>query len=349
MFSLYIATTGCSKNTISNDEYLNIEYKITEKGVFVTIPLKDSANEVTIKFPVVMPGTYDSIRTAFKINNFTIDNNNASYKIDTLKRCIDIYSVANNKIRYFIKTNDFKTYNILNESIFASPELVVLNNHMLSGIISGYEKTKIKLTVIKNEKYKNISSSNYTILNDKTDVYTYNSFKEMYDNPIIYSSKAEKFKINSNGINFHFGIYAPLNKISTKTLSLILKPTIDAIAKEIKFCYNKNNYNFTFIFNSSVSKNIINIAALEHKSSSVYCFFSEPNVNNINDSLKFAKRLKYIVSHECTHLFTPLYFSDSLTANFNYFKAENGPNLLLYEGFTEYQSLKLLLKNKIIL
>ncbi len=345
---LLIEITVYSKNTNSNNKHLNIEYKIAETGIFVTIPLKDTANTLTIKFPIVMPGTYDSIKTAFKIYNFTINNSKAAYKTDSLKRCINIYDIANNKITYFVKTGIFSTPNILNDNIFVNPDLVVLNNHILTGIISGYEKSRIKLTVIKNEKYKNISSSVYTIIDDKTDVYTYNSFKEMYDNPIIYSSKAKKFQINSNGISFNFGIYAPLNKISTKTLSIILKPTIDAITKEYSFCYNKNNYNLTLIFNPSVAKDINYMTALEHKKSSVYCFFSEPNLKNINDSLKFAKDLKCYVSHECTHLFIPLYFSDSLTTNFNYFKAENGPNLLLYEGFTEYQSLKLLLKNKII-
>ena len=345
---LFITTTACVKNINSEDKYLTVEYNIVDRGVFVTIYLDTIADSIAIKFPKVTPGTYSKLHNFFNINNVTIDKNITKFYVDTLERCINIYSISNNKIKYFVETNDFTSHNILNDGIFISPELVVLNNNILLGIITGYEKYKIKLKIIKDESYKNISSLNYIVSNAQTDYYTFGSFRELFDNPIIYSTEDKRFQIKSNEINFNFGIYAPLNKISSKTLYSILKPTIDAIAKEIKFCYHKNYYNLTFIFNSNVSKDIYNMSALEHKNSSIYCFYSEPNIQDIRDSIKFAHNIQKIVSHECTHLFTPLNFSDSLTANFNYLSNISTPNLLIYEGFTEYQSLKLLLNNRII-
>lgn len=345
---LFLTTIACDKNINSEDKYLTVEYNIVDRGVFVTIYLDTIADSIAIKFPKVTPGTYSNLHNFFNINDVTVDGNITKFHIDTLERCINIYSISNNKIKYFVETDGFTSHNILNDGVFISPELVVLNNNILLGLITGYEKYKIKLKIVKDKNYKNISSLNYNVSNAQTDFYTFGSFRELFDNPIIYSTKYKKFQIKYNEINFNFGIYAPLNKISTKTLYSILKPTIDAIAEEIKFCYPENYYNLTFIFNSNVSKDIYNMSALEHKNSSIYCFYNEPNIQDIRDSLKFAQNIQKIVSHECTHLFTPLNFSDSITANFNYLSNSTTPNLLIYEGFTEYQSLKLLLNNKVM-
>ncbi len=346
-FFLFLSLLGCSQKDDNNNEYLNIQYEVKNDGVFVSISDKNLTENLMMRFPMYLPGTYSPIKTPFRIKQSP--TNNPKYFIDTIQRTIHFQSITKNKeIKYFVENSDFTTHNIMSDGIFISSDLAILNHNVLLGIIPEYENKKIKLKIVKNEKYHNISTSNFTSLDKYTDTYTFNSYKELYDSPIVYASQKDKFQIITNGITFNFGVYAPLKQITTQSLRLILEPTIKAVAQTIKFCYDKYNYNFTFLFNSKINKDILYSSALEHKHASIYCFFTEPNLKKEKDSLHFANDIKSLVSHECMHLFTPLSFADSLTSNFNFFNKEHSPNLFLYEGFTEYQSLKLLLNHKII-
>ncbi len=344
-FVLNFFLVSCSNND-KNNEYLDVKYKISDSGVSVSLSENNLADSIVMRYPIYMPGTYSPTTTPLKIK--TLSDNNSKCFIDSANRIAYFYSKNTDKIKYFVESSAFTTDNIMVNGIFINKDLVVLNHNVLLGIIPKYKNKKIRLTIIKNEKYNNISTSKFKVLDKNTDVYTYNSYEELYDNPIIYSSKDEKFKIKSNGITFNIGFYAPLKKITSADLSLILKPTIDAISKNIKFCYNNDTYDMVFIFNNMVNEGISYSTALEHKKSSVYCFFAEPNLKEKKDSIRFAENLKTTVAHECMHLFIPLSFADSLTTNFDYFREEHSQNLLLYEGFTEYQSLKLLLNDRLI-
>ncbi|QKG79908.1 M61 family metallopeptidase [Tenuifilum thalassicum] len=179
-------------------------------------------------------------------------------------------------------------------------------------------------------------------INDTVDIIEFDNYKDLINSPVIYSSTYSLDTISIS--NSKFNIYTHSNQGNTFKIKEIVSPVIKTVFKELNFL-NIEEYTFTFIFNSEVNPDILDFAALEHPNSSVYLMFSTPDFSNKEDSVNFCLDIKHIVAHEILHLFTPITFSDSKVANHT---LSMSGHLWLYEGFVEYQSLKILLKNKII-
>jgi predicted metalloprotease with PDZ domain len=329
------------QDTCDNCIFVNISKDL---NVVISIPTinQDSAKFL---FPRTIPGIYHKLSVVTLENFKALDSLGNklrfSYSNDST---IYIYNVSKlKKISYKITPSYYTTKNILADGVIKTNDLLVCNNQKIIGYFQEQINNKYIINIQTEDSLKCISHFKF---DDSTREIKFDNYHRLIDSPLIFSSHIDTISELINGVKVGFSTIAPLKSINSKYILEIIKPTIKAVFNEIDFI-KPSNYNFIFIFNDSINKKITT-TALEHNNSSIYTYFSEPNLSNKNDSLLFCKKLKEYVSHELFHLFIPLNYNDNQLTDFNFQKLELSEHLWLYEGFVEYYSQYILLKNDII-
>lgn len=334
---------SCSYNSnirkINNAIYVNISSKLE-----VTVkPYKIKTDSITFLFPKTIPGIYSKLRTPPLDYFYALDslNNHLPINVSVDSFAYTIYNASKLKtIRYKVKESEITTLSILADGIINKKNLLIINNQS----VIGYFKEQQDSNYVLNIDNKNLQC--VSVFNKKNQIFWFKNYQELISTPIIFTSNIDTLSLNIENVKIHLSTIAPYKTITSSTIKKILEPTIKAVFKEISFVKPKE-YTFVFIFNDSINPKI-NHSALEHPKSSVYTFFSEPQLSNKKDSLKFVSKLQNIVSHELFHLFTPINFSDDDINKFDFQKLELSEHLWLYEGFVEYYSKYILMKNNIL-
>lgn len=345
--TLFCFIQGCSQPLYERIIQVDIEFDDNIINVSISSIYFES-DFVLIEFPKTIIGTYhyidnlvDTIYVTDRLNNTII-----VLKVDGCFKIPNAKSIS--EISYKVRSSEYTTFNVLSKGVIISDSLIALNNNTIFGNISGVNIDSILLVIHKSKILKNISNQQIVSINDTTDNITYSTYHDLINSPIIYSLISTVNTFYEDSTKISVGIHGGEKKISSKYLSEIIKPVIKNVLDEIELIVVPQSYNFVFLFNE-IPKNAINqYTALEHFNSSVYMFFSAPNLNNSKDSLEFVSNLKCTVAHELLHLFTPINFSDEFKSGFYSDSLQMSQHLWLYEGFVEYQSLKILLINKII-
>lgn len=341
----------CSCNNKSKEKLSPVEITVClgENQLRVDYFLHDiDSRAVSFVLPKKVPGTYEAMVGKYITNINAFNANNE--KIDIESKSENEYVINNakklKKISYTIQRSRVSTDNILSAGVIIDKSLLVINAGVSFGYIDQYKEAPYNVTIY-NSSIKQCISSHLISKNDSTFHFKFKDYDDLVDNPIIFSSQSDSIGFSTIGRNIKISTHTPHNKINSTVIKSILAPTINAVFKELNFI-QQNNYQLIFIFNNVVDQSIMDYAALEHKGSSIYYLFSEPNLSDRADSLQFAFFLKKIVAHEIFHLFTPLDFKDNTLEPYQYNNLNMSEHLWMYEGFVEYYSLKILLSNGLI-
>lgn len=345
---LLFLITNISGCTLASSQQLDVSIEIVDSSYMnVKISnIKIDSDSIILQFPKSITGTYHKILN--HVYDFKAYNSNGT-KIKTITKGSD-YLIKNSKelntINYKVKFTDYNSINILSSGNIYEKDLLVINNNTL---FCKFPNNNIQydVRIKKRQEFINISNLNVIVENDSTDLIKFSDYYQLINSPIIYSSNSKTDSIIINEKKIIINVHNTQYKIDANYLSNVLKTTIESTINEINFTF-EDSYILTFLYNDRVKNNIYKEIALEHNSSSIYHFFSEPYFFNIKDSIKFTTDLQHMVSHELFHVFTPINFSDNLVNNFFSDSLRMSSHLWMYEGFVEYQSLKILLNNGII-
>lgn len=331
--------------TSSDDLQIGISF---DTCVLVSIHnIQAYSDTISYIFPNSLLGTYHEINA--KINDvIAIDTDGNNLPIKMLPNGFVVYNAKGiSSLHYKCPTSDYTTRNVLSSGLTILPNLIVLNNNVMIGHFSGISKSGVSLTVTKDKNLSVISNKLVQHISDTVDLFHYSDIDELIHFPTVYSGNAstETFYIDSTCITI--GIHSPTNVVAVEDIKKSITPTIRAVLSELDFL-KIDKYNVTLIFNEYISNKLGELAALEHPTSTVLLYSSEPFLKTEQDSIEFYQQLQTIIAHELLHLFTPLNFRDPFDDNFVGEELAMSQHLWLYEGFVDYLSFKTLLDYNII-
>ena len=157
------------------------------------------------------------------------------------------------------------------------------------------------------------------------DVFEYNNYAEVVDNPILYANPDTATFI-VDGMEVLIAIYAPHKNISAKKLLPDLKQTINAQKKYLGKLNTTKKYAILVYLSTMLADDAKGIGALEHSNATCAVFM---------ESMSSAT-LKNVIAHEFFHTVTPLKVHSEEIHNFNFTKPVMSGHLWFYEGVTEY-------------
>ena len=324
-------------NSINNEARIEITYV---KSMFKT-------NEVLkFTFPKTYFGMYENLKVPI-VKEFQVLDEKGK-QIDSKKSDNRLYEINSNKnihkIRYTISDSwlsDNNENNNLSSDSYFSDSLQVYNFFNILGKLEGSGSSNYTIEINHNNLTILKSIESKIEKNENTISYSMNSYQDILDNPIVLVKKNKKFEkeINIDSTLFIINLVdvdngkMKLSDDEIETLSSYLKECSRYLDYfEIK----PKKYFYTIFVSNSVSFH----SALEHNSNSIY-HFRNSNKNN------FVEQLIQFITHETLHLITPLKIRSNIINDLNILEPESSFHLWLYEGVTEYLSLKVIAKVKL--
>ena len=331
LISFLLITSFCYANNVIN---INLNSKKNNTISVEISDLKLTKTSELFLFPSVALGMYEKNDFGQYVMNMRVVYRNGKSK-RVKRKDINSFIIENardvDKIEYLVKETG--------NGIFSPGGTIYENNlnYLLNfyAIVGYFESCKDSSYFVHIEKPKNLTGiGSLGIKNGstKTDIITASNYNELVDSPFLYSS-FEKNDTCSIFLNQNQKIQIAVmpnefGMTANSTLDII-KPVLDVLTKSELF---KNlfpeNYCFIFCFNKKYSPVT---GALEHNKSSV--FF-------LNDIYNIKSFLINTISHELIHILTPLHLRSDVIEKFNHNKPIFSQHLWLYEGVTEYLSLK---------
>ncbi len=345
-------------NIVHSNEMYRIKVDLTalddDKLRVEMYPPNIIEDEILFIFPKVVPGTYSIDNYGRFIENFkAYDSDNQLLKIE--KQDINSYKIHNSsniaKITYYVRDTwdeiNNKTYVFQPSGTnFSEGKNFVLNNHALFGYFENYDNKGYEIEFIKPEFFYPSTSLNFVSSNTSSDLFKAVNYAELIDNPILYCIP-DTISYFEGTTKITISVYSDSKSVSSNMIIDKLKPitsTVSAIFDSLP-C---NNYRFIYYFfgEENAKQKKFAYGALEHKNSSFY--YIPGGVGKSIDTAWLFKDIIEMSSHEFMHIFSPLKLRSYEIADFNYHKPNMSKHLWLYEGVTEYLSLKVLLKSGLI-
>ena len=286
-------------------------------------------------FPKSIPGIYEFLdnqqtRTGF----YEIDNDTTLIKS---KEINNFYQIDCNKPNAFFSYNVSSTVNrytgiSAEDAYYIKDSLYILNWHHLIGFFKQAGNFHYKIIVNKDSQLWGVGSLRKKILNDTTDVYFANNYKELIHNPILYSKPdTVSFKLDETTFSISCaGSDTLLN--SARIKDFLIEPL-----KEILKHSDYKHKNYSFIYYSEYSITTPYLTGLEHPNSTLICYHTALLDNNILIGSSI---------HEFIHsIYAPLRIRSEVINEFNFITPKCDDFLWFYEGITEYLSVKILLNS----
>lgn len=297
-----------------------------------------SGDEVFLKFPKIIPGSYrvyDFGRFIHNVKAYSLEDE----EIQITKTGTNTWRISNPELVFKIVYEVEKTFGaqpLLGNPVFQpagtnieKDKNYLLNNHGFFGYIPGLTDIPIELHIVKPTGF--FGTSALTPVDEGfKDVYFVDSYFKLVDSPIMYS-KPDIVNFKRGNTDILISVYSESGEMKASNISKSLEEVIIAIEKFFGGVLPVDKYAFLFYFAKPSTKETM-FGALEHMNSSVY-FLRDM------DAVSLDNMLKDVGAHEFMHILTPLNLHSEEISNFDFDKPKLSKHLWLYEGVTEYFSM----------
>ena len=324
----------------------------------VTIKLPEvNQRPATFIFPKVVPGTYD--RSAFGrfIDDFKVYTDKGK-KLKTKRVDENAYLIKKADkaatVSYRVSdTWDSKSGKWIFQpggSNFEAGQEFVLNNFAICGYLNGYtENYSYQLEVIKPTNLYGATSLDRVEATDSRDVFIAENYVELVDQPILYSVP-DTISYYEGGAKIGIAVHSPVEEINAQVIMDMIRPITQATSYVLGQIPT-DEYWFLFHFFNWGDEAFTNgegyYGALEHKKSSLYFVPTYLGADGVD--LESVEGTIYdMATHEFLHILAPLNLHSEEIAYFDFYDTELSEHLWLYEGVTEYLSIKSLLVSGLI-
>jgi len=311
-----------------------VNVKDDKVQVTVTPPPLNS-DKLVYHIPKIVPGTYSADDYGKFVENLTaVDKKGKALAVNRNDDNSWTITGAKNidKITYWV--ND--TFDIeAQHSIFSpagtniSPDNYMLNLHGFVGYFADLKERPYTLTVTHPADLWGATAVEDQDPSDTVDLFTYNRYFEVGDNPIMYS-KPNYTSFTVEGMEILFSVYSPNGVFDAKTLS----PDIERMMRAQKKFLGQINQNKKYailLYLSDLQRADANgFGALEHHTSTTVVF------PEMMPKDQLIQGLIDVVSHEFFHTVTPLSIHSKEIHYFDYNNPKMSQHLWMYEGVTEY-------------
>lgn len=355
-FGFVILITGCasvkqspsSKTGLTYNYSLDLnDFKNDQLAVQLSV---NGLKEDTVQFcfPKIIPGIYSFANygksvaeISFKdgkgtlLKNKRLDDNR--WEIYGGKKLTNVSYTVNDNWEEF--NSGFKGEYYMTESSFG-PNRFIINHNTVFGYFKGFEKFPIEIKISR-PKTLYAATSLKSSVGLQADTFYAKSYNQLIDNPILYAA-ADTTNIVLPGINVQIACYSNTGKSMSKELAGFIRPLLINQTKYLGGKLPVSNYTFIIYHNDRKDSKRMTAQGLEHSNSTLILLNAPLDM----DVLK--KTVYNIASHEFFHILMPLGIHSYEIANYNFDNPEFSRHLWLYEGMTEYFTIHMPIKNKLI-
>lgn len=316
-------------------------------SIEVKTPKIDEKNLLYV-FPMIVPGTYDQSDYGRFISNFKAFDENGK-KVKAKKNDVNSYKIKKADKVASVKYTVDDTWDAFGDNYIFQPGGVnfeagkqfSFNNFGLFGYFNGYSNLPYQVTVHKPTDFYGATSLDKINSTPSKDVFMAENYVELVDQPIMYNVP-DTATYYEDGAKIVIAVYSDGPTLSAQTI----KETVMPITKATSFILGNiptDEYWFLFYFfdldDPVFRRGGGAMGALEHKKSSFYFLPNIPGANGI-DTASMINTISSVAAHEFLHILSPLNLHSEEIAYFDFYETELSKHLWLYEGVTEYLSIK---------
>lgn len=310
-------------------------------------PPKNKLKQGKFIIPKMVPGYYDAMNFGQYISDFIaldkvgkellterLDQN--SWMVHDLKNVAKIsYRVADGWDSLQQNTQGAKSA----ASTFIKDSVSVINYNSLVGYFQEMNDLPYKISIKKNKGFYASSALNYRHENDSTDIFSIKGYRELVDAPVLYCAPdTASIKVGNAEvlISFYNKEERHYSKKIANELETILKNQQVYLGGKLPV----DKYAFLIYYETSKKEGLMG-DGLEHAQSTV-CLYSSGSINYLPNALI------NVASHEFFHIVTPLNIHSKEIENYDFLNPTLSKHLWLYEGMTEYATIHMPIKQKMV-
>ncbi len=306
----------------------------------VECQIKNSpADSLVFMFPLVVPGAYNWNNAELYVENFQCFSANKQ-KMEVVKQGTNAWLIPESSdlhsIRYQIKTIDHKDAFDVVTKMAVSDSAILFNGFWVVGFFENYRNAPYSIQIHAPEHLKT-TYQNHTENQSGSYNFQFSNYDNLARNPILFAP-FDTTSLSVNGQKFQFSIFSENKNITARLMASYFKPMAANLMQAVpQKTETDKPYRFMMLFTDKTAS----VGALEQKNASTYCFMASW------DTAALRETMQHVMAHEFLHQLTPLTFNSSENAA-QKFKNYNSKHLWLYEGVTEYLSLKMMLQSNVI-
>jgi predicted metalloprotease with PDZ domain len=300
-------------------------------------------------FPKIVPGTYDNSSFGRYVEDFNaFDAKGKKLKVKKIDTNAFRVKRANRTERVSYRIND--TWDSREGRYIFQPggtsfeenEEFVLNTFGLVGYFNAYlDDIPYELEIKHPEFLYGATSLDRISSGPGKDVFVAENYVELVDQPILYTHP-DTVTYMEGGARIGIAVRSPVEEINAGVIREMLQPITQATSFVLG-SIPTDEYWFLFHFFNWGDEAFSNgggaFGALEHKKSSLYFIPTYLSENGVDmESVKGT--IDDMATHEFLHILSPLNLHSEEIAYFDFYETKMSQHLWLYEGVTEYLSIK---------
>lgn len=208
----------------------------------------------------------------------------------------------------------------------------LINSFGVVGFIEGEEKHPYSIHVIHPEEMYGTSPMKRKTFSEAEETFNANNYLQLCDSPIMYCIP-DTASVLIGATKVIVSVYSPSGNSNAQLMMSKIEPTLRAQGEYLGGDLPVDNY-VILIYMHSKRTNSGAMGALEHAYSTV---FSYPDVS----FERISQSIVDVTSHEFFHIITPLNIHSEEIGNYDFIEPKMSKHLWLYEGVTEYASMRM--------
>ncbi|MDC8099375.1 hypothetical protein [Chryseobacterium rhizosphaerae] len=310
-------------------------------------PPKNNLTQGKFIIPKLVPGFYQAMNFGQYVSNLVatdkkgkkilterLDKN--SWMVHDLKHVNKIsYQVADGWDSLEKDTHEAKSAG----STFIKDSVFVINYNSLVGYFEEMKDIPYQINITKNKDFYASSALDYKQKDKNTDIVWAKDYRQLVDSPVLYCVPDTTWlKIGHTEVLVSF--YNKKERHYSKKIALELENILKNQQAYLGGSLPVKKYAFLIYYESANEKGFMG-DGLEHSHSTV-CLYRSGSMNFI----PFA--LNRVASHEFFHIITPLNIHSGEIQHYDFLNPTLSKHLWLYEGMTEYATIHMPIKQKMI-
>ncbi|WBV58167.1 hypothetical protein PFY10_06885 [Chryseobacterium daecheongense] len=224
-------------------------------------------------------------------------------------------------------------------STFKKDSVFVINYNSLVGYFEEIKDKPYEISIKKNKDFYASSALDYKRKNDSTDIVRAKDYRNLVDSPVLYCVPDTTWlKIGTTEVLVSF--YNKKERHYSKKIADHIKTILENQQAYLGGKLPVEKYAFLIYYESSDKKGFMG-DGLEHSRSTV-CLYLSGNIGYLPDALD------RVASHEFFHIITPLHIHSGEIQHYDFLNPSMSKHLWLYEGMTEYATIHMPIKQKMI-
>lgn len=310
-------------------------------------PPKNNLKQGKFIIPKLVPGFYQAMNFGQYVSNLVaVDKNGKkittkrldqnSWMIDDLKHVSTIsYQVADGWDSLEKDSHEAKSAG----SMFNKDSVFVINYNSLVGYFQEMKDIPYQIKVKKNKDFYASSALDYKQKDQTTDIVWAKDYRQLVDSPVLYCIPDTTWlKIGHTEVLVSF--YNKKERHYSKKIALEIENILKNQQVYLGGTLPVNKYAFLIYYEDSNEKGFMG-DGLEHSQSTV-CLYRSENMNYLPNALN------RVASHEFFHIVTPLNIHSEEIQHYDFLNPSMSKHLWLYEGMTEYATIHMPIKQKMV-